>query len=54
MPQSSGIFVKGSSKAERQIVVLKDVGSNPILPPDVTDVHSVVAGCAPLSGVFQP
>ena len=33
MPQSSGIFVEGSSKAEHQIVDLRDVGSNPILPP---------------------
>ena len=54
MPQSSGIFVEGSSKAERQIVDLKYMGSSPILPPVVPDVRGVVAGCAPLSDVFQP
>ena len=46
--------VEGSSKAERQIVDLDDVGSNPVLPPELSDVRGVVAGCAPLPDVFQP
>ena len=32
-PKFSGIFVEGSSKAKRQIVDLKYMGSSPILPP---------------------